>query len=105
MLLDSIDVELTNLVGTRAKEAIYTHLASEHSLVREEIPTHLDEFRVGLKDNFGAAAPTIESFIARRFYSTLNQQSLTITNPPSNRHLQVLKEIAEPEKPVKLPKP
>jgi hypothetical protein len=94
-LVDSISTALTELLGTRAKEAIYDQLARELSLAREEIPTHLDEFREVLKTNFGAAGALIERCIARRLYETLGWKFLDVTGFGLNEHFEFVKGIAE----------
>jgi hypothetical protein len=95
VLIDSIDTALTDLFGTKTKEAIIDFLAREVSLAREEIPAHLGEFRAVLKASFADAAPTVESFIVRRLYATLGWQFSDITGFGLNEHFEFVKGIVE----------
>ena len=101
-LIDSIDTALGDLLGTRPREAIYDHLAQQLSLAREDIPTHLDEFRAVLKASFDAAAPKIERFIARRLYATLGWQFLEMKGFGLNEHFEFVKGIVERAKKMNL---
>jgi len=94
-LLDSIDTALTDLVGARAREAIFNHLDGDLSITREDLPTHLDEFRSDLRANFGTVASTIESFIAERFCVAVRPHLSDITIPQTGRDFEFVKEIIE----------
>jgi len=73
LLSDSIAEVLTDLVGTRAREAIYDFMEREHSTARTEIPEHLNEFFGLLENIFGAASEkVVERTIAKKIYSKLN---------------------------------
>ncbi len=74
MLLESIDQTLADLLGRRAREAIYDHLARKCYMAREEMPQKLSEFCQILQDNFGKGGTTIERAIAKRFYSRLEKR-------------------------------
>lgn len=94
-LVDSIDTALTDLLGARTREAIYDGLARELSLAREDVPSHLNEFRETLQKTFGEAASTIESFIARRLYATLGWQFIDVAGFGLNEHFDLVKGIAD----------
>ena len=94
-LIDSIDTALADLLGTRPREAIYDLLAQRLSLGREDIPTHLDEFRAVLKSSFDATAPRIEKLIAKRLYATLGWQFLDMKGFGLNEHFEFVKGIVE----------
>ena len=73
LLSDSIAEVLTDLVGTRAREAIYDSMEREHSTARTEIPEHPNEFFSLLENIFGAASEkVVERTIAKKIYSKLN---------------------------------
>jgi hypothetical protein len=74
LLLESIDQALVDLLGRRAKEAIYDHLERKCYMARDEIPQRLGEFCDILHANFGKAGTTIERSIVRRFYSRMEKK-------------------------------
>jgi hypothetical protein len=70
LLSESIEEVLGNLLGERAKQAIYVCLERQ-GLQRQQIPEHLSRFDAFLEDNFGKAGAVIERQIAKRFYTVL----------------------------------
>jgi len=72
LLLESIDDALTDLLGTRAREAVYDYLERTRLLSRKEIPGRLDVLLAVLKDNFGRGARTISRVIVRKLYAKLD---------------------------------
>ncbi|MGP8068700.1 MAG: hypothetical protein ACLP5V_02285, partial [Candidatus Bathyarchaeia archaeon] len=74
LLLESIDQALVDLLGRRAREAIYDHLERKCYMARDEIPQRLGEFCDILHGNFGKAGTTIERTIVRRFYSRMEKK-------------------------------
>ncbi|MGA3108969.1 MAG: hypothetical protein ABSD99_05855 [Candidatus Bathyarchaeia archaeon] len=74
LLLEAIDQTLADLLGRRAREAIYDHLERKCYMAREEMPQRLGEFCDILHANFGKAGTTIERAIAKRFYSRLEKR-------------------------------
>jgi len=74
LLLESIDQGLVDLLGRRARDAIYDHLERKCYMAREEIPQRLGEFCNVLHVNFGKAGTTIERTIAKRYYSRLEKK-------------------------------
>jgi hypothetical protein len=73
LLSDSIDEALTDLVGTRAREAIYDCVERNHSIARIEIPNHLEELFSLFEHHFGpASAQVIGRVIAKKAYSKLD---------------------------------
>ena len=73
LLIESIDEALVDLLGHRAREAIYDYLERRCYMAREEIPFRLDEFSGILEANFGKGGRTIERTIAKRYYSRLEK--------------------------------
>jgi hypothetical protein len=94
-LVDSIDNVLTDVLGTRTRELFYDHLARECSLAKEEVPEHLDEFRVVLEQGLGEAASFVEKCIVRRLYATLGWQFLDIPGFGLNEHVALINGIVE----------
>ena len=74
LLLEAIDQVLVDLLGRRAREAIYDHLERRCYMARDEVPQRLDEFCDILHVNFGKGGTTIERTIAKRFYSKLEKK-------------------------------
>jgi hypothetical protein len=74
ILVECIDQVLVDLLGHRAREAIYDHLERRYYMSRDEIPRRLVEFCSVLDINFGKGGHTIERTIARRFYSKLEKK-------------------------------
>jgi hypothetical protein len=73
LLLQSIDQALSDLLGRRAKEAIYDYLERRCYMSTDEIPRRLAEFCRILQASFGKGGYTIQKTIARRFYSRLGK--------------------------------
>jgi hypothetical protein len=74
LLLEAIDETLADLLGRRARDAIYDHLERKCYMSRDELPKRLGEFCSVLEANFGKAGRTIERTIAKRFYSKLEKK-------------------------------
>jgi hypothetical protein len=71
LLLQSIDEVLSDLLGRRAREAIYDHLERNYSLARSDLPKHVSKFLELLEATFGKGGRTIWKLIARRMYEKL----------------------------------
>ncbi len=72
LLVDAIDEALEGLIGNKAKQAVYDHLARNYSLAREEIPRHLDRFFALTDTTFGEkGTKTIAKSIAKRLWERL----------------------------------
>ena len=94
-LLASIDAVLADVLGTKVREAIYDYLARERSLAKEDIPSHMDEFCLLLRRNFGEGANTLQRCIVRNLYSTLGWQLVDIPHFGLVEHVEVIKGIVE----------
>jgi len=73
LLTESIDQTLGDLLGYRAREAVYDHLERRCYMARDEIPRRLGEFCNVLDTNFGKGGHTIQRMIAKRFYAKLDR--------------------------------
>jgi len=71
LLLEAIDEALTDLLGRRAREAVYDYLERNCLVARNELPTRLEAFLTLLDDTFGKGSKTIGRVVARRLYSKL----------------------------------
>lgn len=76
LLLECIDEVLADLIGRRAREAVYDHLERNLSLARNEIPQRLDDFLSVLDQTFGKGGKTIGKHIAKKLFAKLEWESL-----------------------------
>jgi methylphosphotriester-DNA--protein-cysteine methyltransferase len=72
LLAESIDEVLDHLLGRKAREAIYDHLARNYSLAREEIPKNIEKFFKVTEETFGKGSRTIARCIAKRLFEKLD---------------------------------
>ena len=77
LLSDSIEEVLGDLVGERAKQAIYAYLERQ-GLPQPRIPEHLPRFDIFLEDEFGRGGRVIETQIAKRFYNRLGLDLIAV---------------------------
>jgi hypothetical protein len=66
LLLESIDEALTDLLGGRAREAVYDHLERNCLVARNELSSKLGTFLTLLDDTFGKGGKTIGKVVARK---------------------------------------
>ena len=71
LVLESIDEALTDLLGRRAREAIYDYLERNSLVAINEIPNRLEVFITLLEDTFGKGSKTIGKVVAKKLYSKL----------------------------------
>jgi hypothetical protein len=71
LLIETIDLRLTDLFGVEGKEMAYRYLANHHALVKNDIPQKTDYFESCLVQLFGFCGKTIGRAIAKKFYSSL----------------------------------
>lgn len=71
LLLQCIDEILAELLGRRAREAVYDSLERSHSLGRSDIPRHLNKLLGLLEETFGKGSRTIGKAIIRRLFDKL----------------------------------
>jgi rRNA pseudouridine-1189 N-methylase Emg1 (Nep1/Mra1 family) len=71
LLQQCIDEVLSDLLGTRAREAVYDHLERNYKLSRREIPRHMNKFLELLEETFGKGSKTIGKAIIKRLYGKL----------------------------------
>lgn len=78
LLLESIDEALTDLLGRRAREAVYDYLERNCLVARNELPTRLEAFVTLLDDTFGKGSKTIGRVVAKRLYSKLEWEFIEV---------------------------
>jgi hypothetical protein len=71
LVKESIDEALVNLIGRRARDAIYDHLERVYSVDRESIPGNLQTFFELLQATFGKGSITIGRAIVRKLFEKL----------------------------------
>lgn len=72
---------MTDLVGSRAREAIYDYMERKHSVGRKEIPEHLDRLFTLFEDTFGIGGKkVIGRIIAKKAYSKLGWEFESLPN-------------------------
>ena len=71
LVLESIDEALTDLLGRRAREAIYDYLERNSLVAINELPNRLEVFLKLLDDTFGKGSKTIGKVVAKKLYSKL----------------------------------
>ena len=89
-MVESIDETITALLSRVVLEALYTHLQTNHSISKDEIPYRLDTLFITLEKVFGVpSSTTITKAIARKFYLKLG---LEFTGNPSRTLLEYVDE-------------
>lgn len=92
LLSDSISEALTDLLGTRTREAVFDYMERNYSIARNEIPEHLDQFFTLFERNLGAKTKTvIGRTIARKAYSKLDWEFEPIPNFEFADYLETMK--------------
>ena len=71
LLLLCIDEVLGDLLGTRAREAVYDCLERNYCLARGDVPKHVNKFLELLEETFGKGSKTIGKSIIRRMFDKL----------------------------------
>lgn len=91
LLLECVDEALTDLLGTRAREAVYDHLERNLFLSRTEIPVRLDDFFTLLDETFGKGGKTIGRYIARKLYAKLDWEFVDVATFEFGDYLEMVK--------------
>jgi hypothetical protein len=81
LLSESINEALTDLIGSRAREAIYDYMERKHSVGRNEIPKHLDSLFTLFEGTFGVGGKkVIGRIIAKKVYAKLDWEFESLPN-------------------------
>jgi hypothetical protein len=91
LLLESIDESLTDLLGRRAREAVYDYLERNRQLARDEIPRRLEDFGKLLNETFGKGHKTIAKVIAKKLYSKLGWTFVEVPDYELTDYLDAVK--------------
>jgi len=94
LLLESIDQAIADLLGRRARDTIYDHLATHYRYGREEIPDKMTEFHKFLQDMFGSGAKTLGRTIIRRMFDKLGYEYVNVPGFEFFDYLEALKSRA-----------
>ncbi len=90
LLLESIDETLSELLGRRAKEAVFDYIERNCFVSREEIPGHLPEFKRVLEQTFGKGYRTIVKVIAKKLYFKLGWVFTDVSSYELADYLEVI---------------
>jgi hypothetical protein len=71
LLSDCIDQVLSDLIGNKAKEALYDYMERNYALSREGIPRDFGKFFALTEEICGSASKTIARCIMRRLWERL----------------------------------
>lgn len=73
LVSDSIDETLTDLLGSRTREAVYGYLQRKYSLTKNDLANNPDQLFTIFERNFGVPAKrVIGRAIARKVYTKLD---------------------------------
>jgi len=97
LLLEAVDEALTDILGTRAREAIYDYLERNRGLAREEIPKRLNDFQEFMDEAFGKGGQTIGRMVAKRLYAHLDWEFVDIPQYTLPDYLQLVADRVERE--------
>lgn len=76
--LESMDEAITRLLSQEVVDALYSDLKNKRSINREQIPDNLPTLCIVLEKYFGIGARTIGRAIARRLYSKLGLEFVSM---------------------------
>ena len=90
VLVESIDETITDLLSRAVVDALYTHLQTNYSISRNELPCRLDTLTTTLQTVFGVrSSQTITKAMAKKFYLKLGLQFI---DSPSGTLLEYVDE-------------
>jgi len=78
LLLESTDQALADLLGRRARDQIFDHLATQYRYGREEIPLKICQFSEFLESLFSTSSPTVGRAIIRRLCDKLGYEFVPV---------------------------
>jgi hypothetical protein len=91
LLAESIDEVLQDLIGNKAKEAVFDYLERNYSLAREDIPSNVGRFLLVSEETFGKGTKAISRCIAKRLWEKLGWKFETISGLELPDYLEVAK--------------
>jgi hypothetical protein len=91
LLLDSIDDTLSDILGTRVREAFYDHLERQYRMGRTEIPDRLGEFLRVLYETIGVGSEALGRAIAKTMYKKLGWEFIDVRGYQLSDHWEIIK--------------
>jgi hypothetical protein len=91
LILESLDETLGDLLGRRAREAVYDHLERNCFIARSEIPSCLDDLFSVLETTFGKGSKIIGKVIVKRIYGKLGWEFTEVPNLEFRDYLGMIK--------------
>ena len=91
LLLESIDNTLSDIFGTRVREALYDHLERQHRIGRTEIPDRLGEFLNSLYEAIGVGSEAVGRAIAKTMYKKLGWEFIDVRGYQLSDHWEIIK--------------
>ena len=92
LLVESTNEALTDLLGRRAREAIYDHLERNYLAARNEIPDRLPDLLIVLDETFGRGSRTIGKVIAKKLYTKLGWEFVDMPSYGLEDYLKAARE-------------
>jgi hypothetical protein len=71
LLSESIDQVLADVLGRKAREAIYDYIERNYSIAREDLPKNVETFLTVTQDLFGRGSETIARCLVKRVWERL----------------------------------
>lgn len=71
LLSDCIEHVLSEVLGNKAKEAIYDYMERNYAVAREDIPTNMGNFFTLTEESFGRGSRAIARCIVKRMWQEL----------------------------------
>jgi len=91
LLLESIDDTLSEILGTRVREALYDHLERHYRMGRTEIPDRLGEFLRALYEAMGVGSEAVGRAIAKTMYKKLGWEYIDVEGYQLSDHWEIIK--------------
>lgn len=91
LLLESIDDTLSDILGTRVREALYDHLERQYRMGRTEIPDHLGEFLRFLYEALGVGSEAVGRAIAKTLYKKLGWEFTNVRTHQLYDYWEIIK--------------
>jgi hypothetical protein len=99
LLVECMDEALADLLGRRAREAIYDHLERNCLIARNEIPNRLGDFFRLLDETFGKGSKTIGKVIAKRLYAKLGWEFIEVSSYELKDYVTMVRDRLQRELP------
>ena len=74
LLTETIDRTLTELLGTKVSQALWSRMSREMLLGKDDVLQHVGKLATFLEDIMGTASKTVERRILKRLYVVLNRE-------------------------------